>query len=116
MILRFSAIAMTVALLSQAASAADVLVVHGQAPSFGHDTVYRQIGIKIGDVNAADPAGAATLLARIQQAADMVCTGAVRGHAQAYADRIAKCRTKTIAQAVKEVGTPALDVVAANAP
>lgn len=112
--LRLSVLAMTAALFAPAASAADVLILHGMAPMFGNETVARQAGIRTDDINPAEPTGAATLLARIRHGADVVCTGAIRGNPEAYADKIAACRNKVIAQAVHDVGTPAIEYAAAR--
>lgn len=107
--LRLTVVAMTALFLSQAATASDVLILHGMAPSFGNETVSRQVGIRTDDVNPAEPTGAATLMARIRHGADVVCSGAIRMNPEKYAEKIAACRTKVIAQAVHDVGTPAIE-------
>lgn len=114
MILRLSVVAFGALLLSQAASAGDRLVVHGMAPTFGGGVAQRQVAIRTDDVDPADAASAAILLARIKHAADVVCSAGIGGKSTALAEKVAKCRVATVAQAVKEADMPALQAAAAG--
>lgn len=97
---------------SQAASAMETHVVHGMAPTMGGEVVQRQAAIRTDDVNMADAAGAAIVLARIKLAADAVCSGGSGAKSEFFASKVAKCRDKAVAQAVREIGVPAVAAAA----
>lgn len=97
------------ALTSFAANAADTSVrVSGLAPTLGGDTVQRRIVVPFGDLNPNDKQGAATLFDRITKSADAVCTTNQTRNSSLLAERIQRCRTMAIAQAVKDVGSAEL--------
>lgn len=106
--------AVSAAVFAFAANAQDLLLVRGFAPTLGGETVQRQVGIKMADLNPADKAGAATLYARIAHAADVVCSGGVGGKSALLATKVERCRTEAIARAVKDIDTAELKAVAAG--
>jgi UrcA family protein len=109
----FAAVAV-LALTAFAATAAGTSVdVSGMAPTLSGDAMQRRTVVQYGDLNAGDKQGAATLLDRINKAADAVCTSDRTRNSLLVAPKIKKCRAQAVAQAVKDVDTPELTTAAA---
>jgi UrcA family protein len=87
----FSALALSFAAMSQASDA----------------TAANQATVKYADLNVSTPAGAAALYARINVAANRVCS-TLDGRDLAFKTQFNRCVNKAIADAVTKVDQPAL--------
>jgi UrcA family protein len=99
-------------LASAAYAAGTSVTVSGLAPTMNGEQIKKQTVVKYADLNPADKAGAAALLARIQAASLAVCTDARTRSSLLVADKVAACRAKAVAQAVKDVDTPEIAAAA----
>jgi UrcA family protein len=105
---RFTFVALAVsAMLSVAASAAPATVRVQAAPPGGVGV--RAVTLQYDDQDVSSSAGAATMLERINNAAEAVC-GRVR---PGNGEQIAVCRKSAVREAVATIGVPALSQVAA---
>lgn len=74
-------------------------------PSAAHADV-RRIGVPMSDLNLAQPAGAAAMLARIEQAAGAVCGGLPLPRELRRTQHYRACRTAAVEQAVRKLNAP----------
>ena len=70
--------------------------------------VVREAVVQVSDLDPASPAGAETLLRRIEAAADAVCGGADKALTPRQKDAYDLCRGPAVARAVARIRSPAL--------
>ena len=110
-----TAVAVMACAFAQAAFAADTSVaVSGMAPNSNGNFVLKQAVVQYGDLNAADKEGAATLLTRINDAAQAVCKSNGGLSSRSLKAQVEKCQTRAVTSAVAAVGSPALTEAAAK--
>ncbi len=101
-----------VALLTPAVAGSVTL--SGMTPTLNGDHVLKRLVVKFDDLNPGDSQGAAALYDRISHAATMLCTSNPGGTSGLISDKVEKCHAQVVKQAVKDVGAPELDRVAAK--
>lgn len=104
--------AMFAAMLVPAGAAS--VVISGLTPTRGGDTLIKRSVVKYDDLNPADAQGAAQLYQRIVASASELCASNPGATMSLLADKVEKCRVKAVKQAVRDVGTDAIEQAAAG--
>lgn len=104
------ALAAGAAILFVAGAQAASIPVIGLAP-ISDNYIQKQMTLEYAEVAPGDKAAATALFARIQEAAQTVCSTARQSQSVAMNQRVANCRSHAVADAVARVGSP--DVAAA---
>jgi len=109
---RFALAAAAAVLMAASADAATTTVsVQGMAPIEEGSFQLRQTTVRYGDLNIASKDGASALLARIDQAAAATCKSE-RLPSATVKQLVKQCRTQAVDQAVANVHSPELTMVA----
>ena len=76
--------------------------------------IVRQAVVRLSDIDPLSPVGAATLLQRIEDAADAVCGGQANAVSRREKEGYAECHGVAVAVAVAKMRSPALTSLASN--
>ena len=79
------------------------------------DAILKRTVVKFDDLNPADAKDAATLYERLSHTVAALCTSNLAGKTALVADKVEKCQSRTLKQAVSDVGSEPLKTVAAAA-
>lgn len=90
------------------------VTIDAMTPTLGSIQVLKRVVVKYDDLNPSDAQGAAALYDRINTTAIQLCTSNAGGHSSLLSDKVEQCRIKAVKQAVRDIGSAELAVVAAK--
>jgi len=107
--------ALLLAAVAPPATAQAVVLRPGHSTDFADPTkIVRTAVISLSDIDPMSPAGAETLLQRIETAADAACGGAANAASKREKEGYAECHGVAVAVAVAKMRSPALTRLASN--